>query len=134
MAKLQTLAIKTDRREVLVNITRQVTEAVTTCGVAEGVAYVYCPHTTGAVTIQEAADPDVALDISHTLTGLVPFDADYRHAEGNSDAHVKASLVGPDHMIPIEGGRLCLGTWQGIFFCEFDGPRNRKVLIKVLEG
>ncbi len=134
MAQIQTLAVKSDRREVLINITRSVTDAVTASGVTDGVAYVYCPHTTGAITIQEAADPDVALDISHTLTGLVPLDAGYRHAEGNSDAHVKASMVGSSDMIPIDGGRLCLGTWQGIFFCEFDGPRNRKVLIKVLEG
>ncbi len=134
MAQIQTLAVKSDCREVLINITRSVTNAVTASGVTDGVAYVYCPHTTGAITIQEAADPDVALDISHTLTGLVPLDAGYRHAEGNSDAHVKASLVGSSDMIPIDGGRLCLGTWQGIFFCEFDGPRNRKVLIKVLEG
>jgi secondary thiamine-phosphate synthase enzyme len=134
MTQLQPLAVKTDRREVLVNITRPVTEAVSGCGVTSGVAYVYCPHTTGAITIQEAADPDVASDIASTLTGLVPYDAGYRHAEGNSDAHVKASLVGSSEMIPIEDGRLCLGTWQGIFFCEFDGPRNRKVLVKVLEG
>lgn len=134
MAQLQTLAVKTDSREVLVNITRQVTDAVATSGVTEGVAYVYCPHTTGAITIQEAADPDVALDISNTLTRLVPYDDGYLHAEGNSDAHVKASLVGSSDMIPIEGGRLRLGTWQGIFFCEFDGPRSRKVLVKVLEG
>lgn len=134
MAQLQTLAVKTDRREVLVNITREVAEAVSTTGVKEGVAMVYCPHTTGAITIQEAADPDVALDISNTLTGIVPYEGDYRHAEGNSDSHVKAALVGSSDMIPIEGGRLRLGTWQGIFFCEFDGPRDRKVLVKVLEG
>jgi secondary thiamine-phosphate synthase enzyme len=134
MAQLQTLAVKTDRREVLVNITRQVTEAVAASGVSEGLAYVYCPHTTGAITIQEAADPDVAVDISDTLSRLVPYNDGYRHAEGNSDAHVKASLVGSSDMIPIEGGRLRLGTWQGIFFCEFDGPRSRKVLIKLLEG
>lgn len=134
MAQLQTLAVQTDRREVLVNITREVSDAVAASGVTEGVAYVYCPHTTGAITIQEAADPDVALDLSDTFTRLVPRDAGYRHAEGNSDAHVKASLVGSSDMIPVEGGRLHLGTWQGIFFCEFDGPRSRKVLVKVLAG
>jgi secondary thiamine-phosphate synthase enzyme len=134
MAQLQTLAVKTGRREVLVNITREVTEAVSTTGVKEGVAIVYCPHTTGAITIQEAADPDVALDISNTLTTIVPYEGDYRHAEGNSDSHLKAALVGSSDMIPIEDGRLRLGTWQGIFFCEFDGPRDRKVLVKVLAG
>lgn len=134
MAQLQTLAVQTERREVLVNITRQVGEAVAATGVTEGVAYVYCPHTTGAITIQEAADPDVALDLSDTFTKLAPRDDGYRHAEGNSDAHVKASLVGSSDMIPVEGGKLHLGTWQGIFFCEFDGPRSRKVLVKVLEG
>ncbi len=134
MAQLQTLAVKTDRREVLINITRQVTEAVAESGVTEGVAYVYCPHTTGAVTIQEAADPDVAIDISNTLTKIVPYDDGYHHAEGNSDSHVKAALVGSSDMIPIDDGKLRLGTWQGIFFCEFDGPRSRKVLVKILEG
>lgn len=134
MAQLLTLAVKTGRREVLVNITREVTEAVSTTGVKDGVAIVYCPHTTGAITIQEAADPDVALDISNTLTTIVPYEGDYRHAEGNSDSHLKAALVGSSDMIPIEDGRLRLGTWQGIFFCEFDGPRDRKVLVKVLAG
>jgi secondary thiamine-phosphate synthase enzyme len=134
MAQLQTLAVKSDRREVLVNITRDVTEAVSASGVKEGVAIVYCPHTTGAITIQEAADPDVAVDISNTLTTIVPYEGNYRHAEGNSDSHLKAALVGSSDMIPIEDGRLRLGTWQGIFFCEFDGPRDRKVLVKVLEG
>jgi secondary thiamine-phosphate synthase enzyme len=134
MAQLQTLTVQTDRRESLVDITRQVTEAIAATGVAEGVAYVYCPHTTGAITIQESADPDVAVDISNTLARLVPRDAGYRHAEGNSDAHVKAALVGSSDVIPVEGGRPRLGTWQGIFFCEFDGPRSRKVLVKVLAG
>jgi len=134
MAQLQTLTIKTGRREVLINITRQVNDIVDASGVTSGVAYVYCPHTTGAITIQEAADPDVATDISNTLTKLVPYDDGYHHAEGNADAHVKASLVGTSDMIPIEGGSLRLGTWQGIFFCEFDGPRSRKVLVKILEG
>jgi len=134
MAQLQTLAVKTDRREVLVNITREVIEAVASSGVKDGVAYVYCPHTTAAITIQEAADPDVALDISHTLITLVPYEGSYRHAEGNSDAHVKAALVGSSDMIPIEDGRLRLGTWQGILMCEYDGPRDRKVLVKVIAG
>jgi secondary thiamine-phosphate synthase enzyme len=134
MAQLQSLTVQTDRREALVDITRQVTEAIAATGVAEGVAYVYCPHTTGAITIQESADPDVAVDISNTLSKLVPRDAGYHHAEGNSDAHVKAALVGSSDVILVEGGRPRLGTWQGIFFCEFDGPRSRKVLVKVLAG
>ena len=134
MAKLQTLSVQTDRREVLVDITRAVTEAIATTGVTDGVAYVYCPHTTGGITIQESADPDVALDISNTLSRLVPHAGGYRHAEGNADAHVKAALVGSSDVIPVEDGHPCLGTWQGIFFCEFDGPRRRKVHVKVLAG
>ncbi len=134
MAPTKTLSVQTDRREVLVDITARVAEAVASSKVADGIACVYCPHTSAAITIQEAADPDVALDISDKLTRLVERDDGYRHAEGNSDAHVKASLVGCSETIPVERGQLLLGTWQGIFFCELDGPRSRKVLVKVLEG
>ena len=134
MPSIETLAVKTGRREQLVNITSAVTDAVAKTGVTDGVAYVYCPHTTGAITIQESADPDVARDLETTLRRLVPHSGDYHHAEGNSDAHVKCALVGASQVIPIDSGRLILGTWQGIFFCEFDGPRSRKVLVKVIAG
>lgn len=134
MTELQTLTVKTTAREELVSITNQVLEAIRATGVQAGVAYVYCPHTSAGLTIQESADPDVARDIDATLRRLAPRDDGYRHAEGNSDAHVKAALVGCSQVIPVAGGRPLLGTWQGLFFCEFDGPRTRTVLVKVLEG
>jgi len=134
MTDIQTFQVRTSRREELVNITRQVREAIGASGATGGVAYVYCPHTTGAITIQEAADPDVARDIDAMLTRLVPLRGDYRHAEGNSDAHIKSALVGSSQVLFVADGQPVLGTWQGVFFCEFDGPRTRKVMVKVLEG
>ncbi len=114
------------------DITSQVQQAVTDSGVQNGVCYVYVSHTTAGVIINENADPSVARDILTTLKELVPRQGDYSHREGNADAHIKASLVGSSQAILVEGGRLVLGTWQGIFFCEFDGPRRRHVLVKVL--
>lgn len=134
MTEIQSISVDTRAREELVDITGPVKSAVASTGAREGVAYVYCPHTSAGVTIQEAADPDVARDIDAKLRRLVPCDEQYRHAEGNSDAHVKGALVGCSQVIPVAEGRLLLGTWQGIFFCEFDGPRKRTVLVKVLEG
>lgn len=128
------IPVSTQHHEELVNITDLVRHAIEQSGVATGVAYVYCPHTTGAITIQEAADPDVARDLLVTLRGLVPRTGDYRHAEGNSDAHVKSALVGSSQILLVAEGRPMLGTWQGVFFCEFDGPRNRSVLVRILEG
>jgi secondary thiamine-phosphate synthase enzyme len=123
--------VRTERREELVDITRRVAEAVASSGVAEGIAHVWCPHTTAAITVNEAADPSVAGDIVAGLGRMVPRDAGWRHAEGNSDAHLKASLLGASASVPISGGRLALGTWQGIFFCEFDGPRTRRVEVRI---
>jgi secondary thiamine-phosphate synthase enzyme len=111
--------------------------AVAASGVKEGVAYVYCPHTTAGITIQENADPDVRRDLLLALENAVPHEAargQYRHGEGNSDAHVKSSLVGASQVIPVEKGELVLGTWQGIYFCEFDGPRSRHAFVKIIEG
>lgn len=113
----------------MVDVTSRVAEAVRADGVAEGWAQVFCPHTTAGVTINENADPDVVTDVLDTLRRLVPRDAGYRHVEGNSDGHVKASLVGSSVTIPVAAGRLVLGTWQGVYFCEFDGPRSRKLLV-----
>ena len=128
------LEIRTTRREELVDVTRHVAEAVADSGAVEGAALVYCPHTTAAVTINENADPDVAADLVDGLRRIAPRDAGWRHAEGNSDGHLKSSLVGPSVLVPIEGGRLALGTWQGIYLCEFDGPRTRRLSVTVLEG
>ena len=127
------LSVKTRSRTEFVDITAQVQEAVRASGVDRGLCVAYVPHTTGAVTINESADPSVKEDILMILNRIVPWQAEYRHLEGNSPAHVKATLVGASETIPIEDGRLTLGTWQGIFFCEFDGPRTRKLRIQILK-
>jgi secondary thiamine-phosphate synthase enzyme len=126
------LTIKTYSQTEMIDVTAQVQELMDQQGVQEGVCLLYVPHTTAAVTINESADPSVAEDILMVLNQMVPWKAAYRHAEGNSPAHVKASLVGTSQMIRIEKGRLVLGTWQGIFFCEFDGPRSRKMNVTLL--
>jgi secondary thiamine-phosphate synthase enzyme len=129
------LEVATGARTQLVDVTARVREAVRAAGLAEGAALVYCPHTTAGVTIQENADPDVPRDLLLILENAVP-DAPprggYRHAEGNSPAHAKSSLVGASQLVPVEGGELVLGTWQGIFLCEFDGPRRRELRIQLL--
>jgi secondary thiamine-phosphate synthase enzyme len=107
---------------------------VRTTGVQEGICYVVVPHTTAGVTINEAADPAVAADILSYMAELIPHQGEWLHAEGNSDAHIKAALVGHSAVVPIEGGELVLGTWQGIYLAEFDGPRARTVLVKVMAG
>jgi len=126
------VAVNTSRSCEFIDITQQVAGAVSTSGVKNGMCVVYCPHTTAGITINENADPDVVLDILLTLSKLVPRDEPgYRHAEGNSDAHVKSSLVGVSEHIPIRDGQLMLGRWQGIYFCEFDGPRQRAVIVHI---
>jgi len=130
---IREITIKTRSRMELVDITGEVQKAVKDSGVKEGICYLYVPHTTAGITINEGADPSVAKDINNTLRNLVPPDAGYSHMEGNADSHVKTTIVGPNTFVFIKDGRLALGTWQAIFFCEFDGPRTRKVLIKVVE-
>jgi secondary thiamine-phosphate synthase enzyme len=127
---MRTIEVKTQAREELVDITARVREELASSGIKDGICYVYVPHTTAAVTINESADPSVKEDILMTLKKIVPDSLPYRHSEGNSPAHVKASLIGSSVKVIIEGGQLSLGTWQGIFFCEFDGPRSRRVFIK----
>jgi secondary thiamine-phosphate synthase enzyme len=122
--------IKTYKRNALINVTAEVREAVRKSGVAEGAVTVYCPHTTAGMTINENADPDVCTDLLAALEALVPR-ISFRHAEGNSDAHLKASVVGASVVVPVSKGEPVLGIWQGIYFCEFDGPRNRKFYISV---
>jgi secondary thiamine-phosphate synthase enzyme len=123
--------VSTRRRAQLADITEKVAAAVVKAGVTEGVCHVYVPHTTAGVTINEAADPDVARDLEEHLGRLVPKDAGFEHAEGNSDSHIKTTLTGPSVSAPVRGGRLSLGTWQGIFLCEWDGPRTRTVEVAV---
>ncbi len=130
--KLQEIAVSTPRREAMIDITAEVRRAVESSGVKSGLAVIFSSHTTAGITINENADPDVQQDILAHLAKLVPADGRYAHGEGNSDAHIKASMMGSSCTVIVEDGRLALGTWQGIFFCEFDGPRKRRVLVKVL--
>jgi secondary thiamine-phosphate synthase enzyme len=128
----ETIAVSTSRRCEMIDITSKVASAVSASGVTAGTVTVFCPHTTAAITINENADPDVTSDILMTLEELFPKDRPgYRHCEGNSDSHIKSSLVGSSEQILIKDGRMTLGTWQGIYFCEFDGPRNRTVIIQL---
>lgn len=128
----KTISVRTNRRCQMIDITPQVAEAAADSGVQNGMAMIFCPHTTAAITINENADPDVQHDILLTLEALIPKDRPgYRHCEGNSDAHVKTSLVGSSELVMIQDGRLTLGTWQSVFFCEFDGPRSRSVHIQI---
>ena len=129
----QVLSVRTSRRCQMLDITNQVVDIVSKSGIQNGLVTLYCPHTTAAVTINENADPDVPHDILLTLEKLIPQNLPgYRHNEGNSDAHVKSSLVGCNTQIPLKNGNLILGTWQGLFFCEFDGPRNRTLHVQIL--
>ncbi len=126
--------VKTNARSELRDITQDVARVIKQSGIQSGICHLYVPHTTAGICINEAADPDVAVDIANALDRLVPRDAGYKHFEGNADSHVKATLVGASETIPIEGGQLALGRWQGIFFCEFDGPREREVNVKIISG
>jgi len=126
------LNIKTHAKQEFQDITDRVNDVLAQSGVEEGVCVVYAAHTTSGITVNEHADPDVAADIIARLDVMVPMQANYTHGEGNSAAHIKASLIGASVTAIVQYGELALGTWQGIFFCEFDGPRNREVLIKVL--
>jgi secondary thiamine-phosphate synthase enzyme len=129
---LTTIRVKTHERTEFVNITQQVKKTVHSEKVERGLCTVYCPHTTAAITINEAADPSVQRDILMELNKVVPLNDGYAHMEGNSAAHIKASVIGESVTVPVENGSLVLGTWQGIFFCEFDGGRNRSVHIHIL--
>lgn len=131
---METITIRTRAQDDLADVTADVRAAVRKSGVTRGTCLVYVPHTTAAVTINECADPDVARDILGSLAGLVPRQAAYRHIEGNAAAHIKASLVGNSVQVPVNDGELALGTWQGIFLCEFDGPRTRHVHVQVTGG
>jgi secondary thiamine-phosphate synthase enzyme len=124
--------IKTDSRVDFQDITSKVRELVASSGIESGVCYVLVPHTTAGVTVNEHADPSVVEDIAAQLEVMVPRHSNYRHMEGNAPAHIKASLVGNSEVLLVDGGKLLLGTWQGVFFCEFDGPRNRTVLVKII--
>jgi secondary thiamine-phosphate synthase enzyme len=131
---MQQLSIKTTRRIELIDITQQVQAAVSKTGIDKGICVVFCPHTTAGLTINENADPSVKKDISAALAELIPEQAGYSHAEGNSDSHIKSSLFGSSLSIIIDGCALQLGTWQGVYFCESDGPRQRVLWVKAVKG
>ena len=130
---IQTFQVRTSAQTEFIDITRPVQEAIKKAGVEDGICFIFIPHTTAAVTINENADPSVVQDIIMELNKIVPSKDQYHHLEGNSPAHIKASLLGCSQTVFIESGKLALGTWQGIFFCEFDGPRNRKVYVEVVK-
>jgi len=131
---METIQVRTASRIQFVDMTSRVRDVIARSGVDNGMAIVYVPHTTAAVTINEAADPSVVADIIAVTSQLVPLLESYRHMEGNSDAHIKASLIGSSIHLIVSSGEPVLGTWQGVFFCEFDGPRTRKVHVKVVSG
>ena len=131
---LQTLSVRTTTRNEMVDVTDRLRRLIGSYNLIEAMMVVYCPHTTAAVTINENADPDVKADVLRKLEALVPKDESYyRHNEGNSDSHVKASLVGGSVTVLVERGKLVLGRWQGVYFCEFDGPRERELMVKVVK-
>lgn len=127
------LTVISQKKTQFIDITSQIQAIVTTQDIDSGLCFVFVPHTTAAVTINENADPAVPSDMLNVLNTIIPWDLDYRHLEGNSAAHVKSSLVGASEVIAIENGQLDLGTWQGVYFCEFDGPRTRHVNIKLIK-
>lgn len=130
---VETFQVKTSAKTDFIDITRSVQEAIQKLEIKDGICFVFVPHTTAAITINENADPSVPRDIMMELNKIIPFQDRYQHSEGNSAAHIKASLLGPSQALFVESGKLVLGTWQGIFFCEFDGPRNRKVYVKAVK-
>jgi secondary thiamine-phosphate synthase enzyme len=129
---LHTLSVPTGSRTEFLDLTSSIQDLVRQSGVSEGLCHLFVPHTTAAVTINENADPSVISDILMVLNKIISDREAYRHAEGNSPAHIKSSLMGPQLTVLVSGGRLLLGTWQGIYFCEFDGPRNRQLHIKIV--
>lgn len=131
---IKEIFLNTTVRNELVDITPQIQAMVRESKIKSGLCIVYCPHTTAAITINENADPSVKADILNQLEKIVPANAGYSHSEGNSDAHIKSALIGNSRIILVENGALVLGTWEAIFFCEFDGPRKRKLLVKLMKG
>ncbi len=130
---LKYLDVVTQKRTHFEDITDEVQEVIDESGIKNGICYLYVPHTTAGIFINENADPDVKWDIEQTLEKLIPWEGDYKHIEGNAAAHIKSILVGTNTFVPIKDGKLMLGTWQGIFLAEFDGPRTRKVIVKIIK-
>ena len=131
---LTEISVSTDGHSQMIDITEKITGVITDSGITSGVCFVYVPHTTAGITINENADPSVVSDILAETEKIVPWEDGYKHVEGNSAAHLKASMMGFSQVILIEKSKPVLGTWQGIYFCEFDGPRNRKIMVKIMAG
>lgn len=129
---LRYINVRSSQRSEFIDITEKINEVIKEAGIVSGICYVYVPHTTAAVTINEGADPSVHRDIQNALTRLVPQEMNYSHREGNADAHIKSSIIGTSQLVIIDEGRLVLGTWQAVYFCEFDGPRHRRVTLKLI--
>ncbi len=129
---LRYINVRSSQRSEFIDITEKINEVIKEAGIVSGICYVYIPHTTAAVTINEGADPSVHRDIQNALTRLVPQEMNYSHREGNADAHIKSSIIGTSQLVIIDEGRLVLGTWQAVYFCEFDGPRHRRVTLKII--
>lgn len=125
--------ISTEKRCQLVDITGEIQKIINKNKIKDGVIHIFCPHTTAAITINENYDPSVQEDITNALEKLIPYRGNYSHTEGNADAHIKAAIIGSSRTLFIENGKLAFGTWQGIFFCEFDGPRTREIWVKIVE-
>ncbi|MCX7793012.1 MAG: secondary thiamine-phosphate synthase enzyme YjbQ [Thermodesulfovibrionales bacterium] len=130
--KIKTITVKSKARTEFIDITSEIQKVIDAEGIKNGICFLFVPHTTAGITINEGADPSVQRDVQALLSRLVPQDLNYLHREGNADAHIKSTIVGVDKFIFIEDGRLVLGTWQAIYFCEFDGPRHRRVAVKIL--
>ncbi len=130
---MERISVRTNNRVELIDITDRVQAIVSKSKVKEGVCFIFCPHTTAGLTINENADPSVRRDIINALNKFVPANAGYSHSEGNADSHIKSSLFGSSLTVFIQGGRLAFGTWQGIYFCEGDGPRSREVWVKIIK-
>ncbi|MDY6820161.1 MAG: secondary thiamine-phosphate synthase enzyme YjbQ [Deferribacterota bacterium] len=130
---MQYITVKSDLRESFIDITPQVERFISSNGYKDGVLYLFVPHTTAAITINENADPSVQSDINNFLRKLIPRDSNFKHLEGNADAHIKSSIIGCELFVLVENSKILLGTWQGIYFCEFDGPRSRKVYMRFLD-
>ncbi len=134
MSKVKQFSVQTGSTVQFIRLDNKVSEIINESGVQNGICVIFVPHTTAGVTINENADPDVVRDMIMEMNKIVPFNDGYHHGEGNSAAHIKSTLVGPSISVIIEDGRILFGTWQSIYFCEFDGPRNRRVVVKIIEG
>jgi secondary thiamine-phosphate synthase enzyme len=132
--KVRYINVRTKQRNEFVDITKDIDKELEDAGIKNGVCYIYVPHTTAGVTINEGADPSVQRDILGLLSRLIPHEHNYFHREGNADSHIKSTVVGVSQFVLVEGGKLALGTWQSIFFCEFDGPRHRRVMLRFVGG